>query len=149
MQYREHEIDGRRVIVYRDLPGHEEEKANYQRHIDAGDAGHACTKPAEKAPYLGAYVLQTSLSKGSRTVGGRFILRLLQEWPGWAPSAHRVAAASRGLSLVMLVAGLIECEVRGTWRGRASSGAAPEVADGRYFRNLQNSRLTRLSSLLY
>jgi hypothetical protein len=137
VEYREHETGGRRMIVYRDLPGYEEEKANYQRHIDAGDAGHACTKPAEKAPYLGVYVLQTSLSKENRSAEEVFALykdrwkvETYFDYFKNGQDGHTLCQQSyyrqQGLAFIMLVSGLIEWEVRANIR---ESGVGISVTD--------------------
>ena len=137
VQYKEHEIDGRRVIVYRDLLEHEEEKANYQRHIDAGDSGYTSAKLAEKAPYLGVYVLQTSLSKDSKSAEAVFALykdrgtvETYFDYFKNGQDGHTLCQQSyyrqQGLAFVMLVAGLIECEVRAKV---AKPGAGMSVAD--------------------
>lgn len=137
VQYGEFEIDGRRVIVYRDLLEHEEEKRNYRRHIDAGDSGYTAAKLAEKAPYLGVYVLQTSLSKDSRSAEEVFALykdrwkvETYFDYFKNGQDGHTLCQQSyyrqQGLAFIMLVAGLIECEVR---ENVAKSGVGMSVAD--------------------
>ena len=123
VQYADLEIDGRRVIVYRDVIEHEVEKDNYQRHIDAGDSGHEAEKLAEKEPYLGVYVLQTSLPKDERSAQEVFALykdrwkvETYFDYFKNGQDGHTLCQQSyyrqQGLAFVMLVAGLIECEVR-------------------------------------
>lgn len=137
VQYAERRPDGRRVIVFRDLLEQLETQANYRRHLDRGDGG--CTEEGlmEMSPYMGLYVLQTSLPEEGH--GAASIFSLYKE--RWTvetyfdyfrngQDGHALCQQSccrqQGLAFVMLVSGLVECGVR---KAIASSGLGMSVAD--------------------
>lgn len=137
MQYAERVVGGRRVVVYLDLLEQLETQANYRRHIDMGDRAYTEARLEELSPLMGVYVLQTSLSRDERDAESVFAL-----YKGrWADETyfdyfkngqdgHALCQQDyyrrQGLAFVMLVSGLIECEVRAAM---ARSGLGMSVTD--------------------
>ena len=137
VQYAEHEVDGRRVVVYRDLLEQLETQANYRRHMSMGDRGYTEERLAELSALMGVYVLQTSLPASERDAEAVFALykdrwtvETYFDYFKNGQDGHTLCQQShyrqQGLAFVMLVAGLIECEVRGRVR---DSGVGMSVVD--------------------
>ncbi|MDO4539337.1 MAG: transposase [Coriobacteriales bacterium] len=137
VQYAEWEIGGRRVVACRDLLEQLETQANYRRHLDRGDGGYTESKLAEQSPYMGVYVLQTSIPEAERDAQAvfslykdRWTVETYFDYFKNGQDGHTLCQQDyyrqQGLAFVMLVAGLIECEVR---EAIARSGLGMSVTD--------------------
>ena len=137
VQFAEREVDGRRVVVYRDLLEQLETQANYRRHLDMGDRGYTEAKLEELSPLMGVYVLQTSLAADERDAEsvfalykGRWTVETYFDYFKNGQDGHTLCQQGyykqQGLAFEMLVAGLIECEVRDAV---ARSGLGMSVTD--------------------
>jgi hypothetical protein len=137
VQYAEHEVDGRRVVVYRDPLEQLETQANYRRHMSMGDRGYTEERLAELAPLMGVYVLQTSLPASERDAEAvfalyedRWMVETYFDYFKNGQDGHTLCQQDyyrqQGLAFVMLVSGLIECEVRAAI---ARSGLGMSVTD--------------------
>ncbi len=130
-------VGGRRVVVYRDPLEQLETQANYRRHMSMGDRAHTEAKLEELSPYMGVYVLQTSLPRDGRDAESVFELHKDR----WTVETHfdhfkngrdghtlcrQDHCRQQGLAFAMLVSGLIECEVRAAI---ARSGLGMSVTD--------------------
>ena len=137
VQHAERRPDGRRVIVFRDLPEQLETQANYRRHLDRGDGGYTEEGLMEMPPYMGLYVLQTSLPEEGH--GAASIFSLYKErWTAETYFGHfrngqdghalcqQSCCRQQGLAFAMLVSGLVECGAR---KAIASSGLGMSVTD--------------------
>jgi hypothetical protein len=135
--YAEHEVDGRRVVVYRDLLEQLETQANYRRHMSMGDRGYTGERLAELSALMGVYVLQTSLPASERDAEAVFALykdrwtvETYFDYFKNGQDGHTLCQQDyyrqQGLAFVMLVSGLIECEVRAAI---ARSGLGMSVTD--------------------
>jgi len=137
VQYAEKSVGGRRVVVYRDLLEQLETQANYRRHMERGDGGYTEARLGELGPYMGVYVLQTSLPADERDAAavfalykGRWAVETYFDYFKNGQDGHTLCQQSyykqQGLAFVMLVSGLVECEVR---EAVARSGLGMSVAD--------------------
>ena len=137
VRYAERDVDGRRVIVYCDLLEQLETQANYKRHLDMGDKGYTAAKLAELGPLMGVYVLQTSLPPEERDAEAVFSLYKgrwsIETYFDYFKNGQDGSALcqqgyyrQQGLAFVMLVSGLVECEVR---EAIAKSGLGMSVTD--------------------
>ena len=137
VQYAERTVGGRRVVVYRDLLEQLETQANYRRHMDRGDKAYTEAKLEELSPLMGACVLQTSLPAAERDAESVFALykdrwtvETYFDYFKNGQDGHTLCqqdhCRQQGLAFVMLVSGLIECEVRAAI---ARSGLGMSVTD--------------------
>ena len=137
VQYADRVVGGRRVVVYRDLLEQLETQANYRRHMSMGDRAHAEAKLEELSPYMGVYVLQTSLPRDERDAESvfelykdRWTVETYFDYFKNGQDGHTLCQQDyyrqQGLAFVMLVSGLIECEVGAAI---ARSGLGMSVTD--------------------
>lgn len=137
VEYAEREADGRRVVVYRDLLEQLETRANYRRHLDRGDGGYTEEGLARLAPYMGVYVLQTSLPASERDAAAVFGLYKgrwrVETYFDYFKNGQDGSALcqqgyykQQGLAFEMLVSGLVACEVG---EAVAKSGLGMSVPD--------------------
>lgn len=121
VRYAERRAGGRRIVVCRDLLEQLETQANCRRHMERGDSGYTEEGLGRLSPYMGLYVLQTSLPAEGWDAASVFALNKER----WTAETY-FDYFKNGLAFAMLVSGLIECKVR---KAVASSGLGMSVTD--------------------
>lgn len=135
--YKEQEVGGRRVIVFRDENEAAVMQANYLRHMKRGDKGYTQEKFDELSPLMAVQVLQTSIAKAAcsaeRVYGlykNRWPIETYFDYFANGQDCHTLCQQDyhkmQGLAFLMLVSGLIHREVADAV---AESGLGMSVAD--------------------
>lgn len=122
VEYKEQEVGGRRVLVFRDLSEAGVMQANYLRHMKRGDKGYTQEKFDELSPLMAVQVLQTSIPGKACDAEGvyglykrRWTVETYFDYFANGQDCHTLCQQDyhrlQGLAFVMLVSGLIHREV--------------------------------------
>lgn len=119
VEYKEKDIDGKRIIVFRDTIQNMIERTDYLTNLEQGKKGFSMEGFEEVKEYFGMIVLETNLDESAQEIFATYKRRWkIETFYNFFKNRLNCEAlnttdyyASQGLSFVMLIVGLIHAEV--------------------------------------